>query len=72
MLLGLAAPTSGIATINGVRYRDLPDPARTVGAALDNDCFHPGWSALEHLRIMATAAGISWHWPPPCSVTPAC
>jgi ABC-2 type transport system ATP-binding protein len=59
MLLGLAAPTSGTATINGVRYRDLPDPARTVGAALENDCFHPGRSALEHLRIMATAAGIS-------------
>jgi ABC-2 type transport system ATP-binding protein len=58
MLLGLATPDSGTATINGVRYRDLPDPARTVGAALDNDCFHPGRSAIEHLRIMATAAGI--------------
>ena len=34
MLLGLAAPDSGTATINGVRYRDLPDPALTVGAAL--------------------------------------
>jgi len=59
MLLGLAAPDSGTATINGVRYRDLPSPARTVGAALDNDNFHPGRSAIEHLRIMATAAGIS-------------
>jgi ABC-2 type transport system ATP-binding protein len=59
MLLGLAAPDSGTATINGVRYRDLAHPARTVGAALDNDCFHPGRSAAEHLRIMATAAGIS-------------
>jgi ABC-2 type transport system ATP-binding protein len=59
MLLGLAAPTSGTATINGVRYRDLPDPLRSVGAALDNDCFHPGRSAAEHLRILTTAAGIS-------------
>jgi ABC-2 type transport system ATP-binding protein len=59
MLLGLAAPTSGTATINGVRYRDLPHPMRTVGAALDNDCFHPGRSAIEHLQILATAAGIS-------------
>jgi ABC-2 type transport system ATP-binding protein len=58
MLLGLAAPTSGTATINGVRYRDLPDPARSVGAALEADCFHPGRSAAEHLRIVATAAGI--------------
>jgi ABC-2 type transport system ATP-binding protein len=59
LLLGLAAPTSGTATINGARYRDLPDPIRTVGAALDNDTFHPGRSAIEHLRILATAAGIS-------------
>jgi ABC-2 type transport system ATP-binding protein len=59
VLLGLAAPTSGTATINGDRYRDLRHPTRTVGAALDNDCFHPGRSAAEHLRIMATAAGIS-------------
>jgi ABC-2 type transport system ATP-binding protein len=58
MLLGLAAPDSGTATINGVRYRDLPDPAYTVGAALDNDYFHPGRSAIEHLLIMAAAAGI--------------
>jgi ABC-2 type transport system ATP-binding protein len=58
MLLGLTAPDSGTATINGVRYRDLPQPARSVGAALDNDCFHPGRSAIEHLRITATAAGI--------------
>ena len=58
MLLGLAAPDSGTATIGGARYRDLPDPARTVGAALEADSFHPRRSAVEHLRIMATAAGI--------------
>jgi ABC-2 type transport system ATP-binding protein len=59
MLLGLAAPTSGTVTINGARYRDLRNPVRTVGAALDNDNFHPGRTAAEHLRIMASAAGIS-------------
>jgi ABC-2 type transport system ATP-binding protein len=58
MLLGLAAPDGGTATIGGVRYRDLPHPTRSVGAALDNDCFHPGRSAIEHLRIAAIAAGI--------------
>jgi ABC-2 type transport system ATP-binding protein len=61
MLLGLAAPDSGSAIINGARYRDLPDPTRTVGAALEADSFHPGRSAIEHLRIMATAAGIPRH-----------
>jgi ABC-2 type transport system ATP-binding protein len=59
MLLGLTTPDGGTATINGVRYRDLRHPAQTVGAALDNDCFHPGRSAIEHLRIEAIAAGIS-------------
>jgi ABC-2 type transport system ATP-binding protein len=58
VLLGLAAPDGGTATIDGVRYRDLPNPARRVGAALENDCFHPGRSAIEHLRVLATAAGI--------------
>jgi ABC-2 type transport system ATP-binding protein len=61
MLLGLAAPDSGSAIINGARYRDLPDPTRTVGAALEADSFHPGRSAIEHLRIVATAAGIPRH-----------
>ena len=33
ILLGLAAPTSGTATIAGLPYRQLPDPMRRVGAA---------------------------------------
>jgi ABC-2 type transport system ATP-binding protein len=59
ILLGLAKASSGTATIDGVRYRDLPNPARRVGAALDNSSFQPGRSAIEHLRVLATAAGIS-------------
>jgi len=59
MLLGLTRPDSGTATIDGVRYRDLRQPVRRVGAALDNDSFQPGRSAIEHLRVTATAAGIS-------------
>jgi len=58
ILLGLAAPTSGTATIGGLPYHKLPDPARQVGAALDGNVFHPGRSAAQHLRIIATAAGI--------------
>jgi ABC-2 type transport system ATP-binding protein len=52
MLLGLARPDGGTATIDGVRYRDLPHPARTVGAALEADCFHPARNAVQHLRIV--------------------
>jgi ABC-2 type transport system ATP-binding protein len=58
ILLGLAAPTSGTATIGGLPYRKLPDPARQVGAALDGNIFHPGRTAAQHLRVTATAAGI--------------
>jgi len=58
VLLGLARPTSGSATIGGVPYRDLTEPARTVGAVIDNMGFHPSRSAAQHLRILASAAGI--------------
>jgi len=57
-LLGLVAPTAGIATIGGKHYRDLPDPIGTVGAALEASSFHPGRSALAHLEVMALGAGL--------------
>ncbi|MFT3873538.1 MAG: ATP-binding cassette domain-containing protein [Nocardioides sp.] len=58
MALDLIRPTSGSATIGGVRYRDLPDPLHTVGAALEATNFHPGRSGRDHLRVLASAAGI--------------
>ena len=58
MLLGLAVPTSGTATIDGVPYHQLPNPVRQVGAALDSNTFHPGRSAAQHLRIITTATGL--------------
>jgi ABC-2 type transport system ATP-binding protein len=57
-LLGLVTPTSGTATIDGQRYRDLADPVRTVGASLEASSFHPGRTARAHLQVMALAAGI--------------
>jgi ABC-2 type transport system ATP-binding protein len=59
IMLGLATPTTGTATIDGLAYHELPDPVRQVGAALDSGCFHPGRSAAQHLRIIATATGLS-------------
>ncbi|TAM70613.1 MAG: ATP-binding cassette domain-containing protein [Microbacteriaceae bacterium] len=56
MLLGLVTPTSGTATFGGVRYRDLPSPLTTVGAALEAASFHPGRTAHSHLAVYATAA----------------
>ena len=57
-LLGLVEPTSGTATIDGRRYRDLEQPVRLVGASLEASSFHPGRAARAHLQVMALAAGI--------------
>ena len=59
MLLGLVAPDTGTATIGGRCYRELWDPVRRVGAVLEAGGFHPGRSARDHLRILATAAGLA-------------
>lgn len=58
MLLGLVRPTAGTATIDGKAYVDLADPLTTVGAALEATDFHPGRSGRDHLRVLATAAGL--------------
>ncbi len=58
MLVGLVAPTAGTATVAGRPYRELPDPARRVGAVLEASGFHPGRSARDHLRVLAVAAGL--------------
>jgi ABC-2 type transport system ATP-binding protein len=59
IMLDLAAADQGGATIGGHRYRELPDPARTVGAMIESDAFHPGRSGRNHLRILADATGIA-------------
>ncbi len=58
MLLGLVRPTAGTALIGGRPYHDLADPLGTVGAALEATSFHPGRSGRDHLRVLASTAGI--------------
>jgi ABC-2 type transport system ATP-binding protein len=58
ILLGLALPSSGTASIDGRRYRDLGSPLRRVGAVLEASNYHPARSGRNHLRVLATAAGI--------------
>ena len=53
MIVGLAAPTSGTALVNGRPYADLDQPLRTLGALLDAAAVHPARSGLNHLRAMA-------------------
>ncbi|WP_341976942.1 ATP-binding cassette domain-containing protein [Microbacterium sp. LWO13-1.2] len=58
ILLGLTRPDGGAALIGGVRYRDLPAPARTVGAVLDIAGAHPAMTARAHLSVSAALAGV--------------
>jgi ABC-2 type transport system ATP-binding protein len=58
LILGLDHPTSGIATINGKLYRDLPQPLHTVGALLEAKSVHPGRSARNHLLFLAQTQGL--------------
>lgn len=58
ILLGMAAPSSGTATIAGRPYRDLPNPGLVVGALLDADAFHPGRTGRESLRLACLTMGL--------------
>ena len=58
MMVGLTRPGRGDVRYDGVHYRDLRHPARTVGAVLDARCMHPGRTARHHLRATAALSGI--------------
>jgi len=58
MVLGLARPTAGEATIFGRPFAALPDAARSVGANLEVCGMHPGRSGRNHLRALAAFAGL--------------
>jgi ABC-2 type transport system ATP-binding protein len=59
VLLGLALPTSGRASVAGKRYRELEAPLKTVGAVLEASNYHPARTGRNHLRVLAAAAGIT-------------
>ena len=59
VLLGLALPTSGRASVAGKRYRELEAPLNTVGAVLEASNYHPARTGRNHLRVLAAAAGIA-------------
>lgn len=59
ILLDLASADHGHASIGGTRNRDLDDPARTVGAILEANAFHPSRTGRNHLRILADSGGYS-------------
>lgn len=57
VLVGLAEPSCGTATVCGRRYSELDRPLHSVGVVFDGG-FHPGRTARDHLRILAAAANI--------------
>jgi ABC-2 type transport system ATP-binding protein len=57
-VLGLVHPDAGRATVLGVPYRELDRPLHRVGAVLEASEVHPGRSGRNHLRVLATAAGL--------------
>jgi ABC-2 type transport system ATP-binding protein len=58
MLLGLVTPTSGSVRIDGHDYRHIPNPTLRVGAVLEASGFHPARTARNHLKLIATTAGL--------------
>jgi ABC-2 type transport system ATP-binding protein len=58
LILGLDAPDSGRATVNGKLYRDHQAPLREVGALLEARSIHTGRSAYSHLLALAQTHGI--------------
>jgi len=60
IILGLDHASKGRATVNGVKYGDLKDPLREVGALLDAKAVHPGRTARAHLRSLAASNQIKY------------
>ncbi|HET9518675.1 MAG TPA: ATP-binding cassette domain-containing protein, partial [Actinoplanes sp.] len=58
MLLNLVTPTAGSASFGGVRYADLDQPLRHVGAVLEASSAHKGRTGINHLRVICAAAGL--------------
>jgi ABC-2 type transport system ATP-binding protein len=59
MILALARPTAGHATVLGQPYAKLEEPARVVGANLEIAGAHPGRNGRDHLRALAAMAGLA-------------
>ena len=58
IILGLDAPTSGAALVNGQRHATFDRPLHTVGALLDAGAIPGGRNAADHLEFLALSNGI--------------
>lgn len=58
MIVGLARPDRGTATVNGRPFVELPNPIRVVGTLLDASAMHAGRSGRAALTTAALMAGV--------------
>jgi ABC-2 type transport system ATP-binding protein len=58
IMTGLTPASSGVATIGGVAYRDIPNPGAQVGVLLDASAQHGGRTGREVLTIAAQTMGL--------------
>lgn len=58
LMLGLDVG-SGTTTYDGKKLHEYSNPSRVVGILLEAKAFHPTRTARSHLRVLATAGGIS-------------
>ena len=58
MIVGLDAPTSGTALVNGKLYAESSAPLQELGALLEAKAVHPGRTAVNHLMALAYTHGI--------------
>jgi ABC-2 type transport system ATP-binding protein len=59
MILGLTDADEGVATIGGRTYRDLRRPLCEIGALINAGAVIPSRTAIDHVRWLAAANGIS-------------
>lgn len=57
LMLGLDSG-GGTTLYDGKRLNDYPNPSKIVGILLDGKAFHPTRTARNHLRVLATIAGV--------------
>jgi ABC-2 type transport system ATP-binding protein len=58
VMVGLTRPSHGEVTIDGVHYRDLPNPGREIGVLLDASAQHAGRTGREVLTVAARTMGL--------------
>jgi ABC-2 type transport system ATP-binding protein len=61
IILGLDAPTSGTALVNGVGHPAIDRPMQAVGALLNAEALEGEYGSADHLRFLARNNGIGRH-----------